>query len=459
MQMEVEPRNTEDIVDRAPIGRLQILTFLLGTSVIFIDGFNIQVMGYITPQLAKIWHIPHELLGSIFSSGLFGVFTGYLVLSPLAKRVGHRRMLIWCTALIGVGTLLTSLANNTTSLMALRFLTGIALGASNPSAVLIISDFCPKRLRSTFVTAGIVGVSAGSMVAGLISGALLDDFGWQAVLWVGALVPLIVLLVLAALVPDTFEYLIDRKDDQAAALRLARRVDPAMTIPDGARFTTGSRGQSGSITQLFRSGRTLGTIGIWVSFACNLLVFFFIQSWLALIIVQSGQSQKIAVTATSVLAFGGVLAFIAIGPLMDRFTPYKVLSAYFFVGAGTVALLGSLLAGSVPLIMASAFLVGFVVLGLQKGMNAICVYYYPTAMRTTGLGWGLGIGRLGAVAGPLVAGFLLDAHLPTAQLFYWASLPLLLAGVAQVFMARTYGGRDMHAEQKAKQDQRAENAS
>ena len=102
---------------------------------------------------------------------------------------------------------------------------------------------------------------------------------------------------------------------------------------------------------------------------------------------------------------------------MDRFTPYKVLSAYFFVGAGTVALLGSLLSGSVPLIMASAFLVGFVVLGLQKGMNAICIYYYPTAMRSTGLGWGLGIGRLGAVAGPLVAGFLLDAHVPTAQLF------------------------------------------
>ena len=449
MQTESGVLDTEEIVDSAPIGKFQILVALLGTSVIFIDGFNIQVMGYITPQLAKVWNIPHELLGSIFSSGLFGVFTGYLVLSPFANRVGHRRMLVWCTALIAVGTLLTSLAANTTSLMALRFLTGIALGASNPSAVLIISDFVPKRKRSTFVAAGIVGVSLGSMVAGLVANALLDGFGWQAVLWVGGLVPAIQVLVLAVLVPNTFDYLLNRKQDQNAALKLARRVDPTRAMPEGTRFATGTRGQSGSVAELFKSGRTAGTLAIWISFACNLLVFYFIQSWLSLIIVQSGHSQKIALTATSVLVFGGVLSFLAIGPLMDRFTPYKVLCGYFLVGGGTVALLGSLLSGSVPLIMASAFLVGFVVLGLQKGMNAICIYYYPTVMRSTGLGWGLGIGRLGAVAGPLVAGFLLEMHLPTAQLFYWAALPLLIACVAQFYMARIYGGRDMHAEQQA----------
>jgi AAHS family 4-hydroxybenzoate transporter-like MFS transporter len=448
MQTEHGVLDTEEIIDKAPIGKLQILTFLLGTSVIFIDGFNIQVIGYITPQLAKIWNIPHELLGSIFSSGLLGVFTGYLVLSPFANRFGHRRMLIWCTVLVGIGTLATSMASNPYSLMALRYLTGIALGASNPSAVLIISDFCPKRVRSSFVAASIVGVSAGSMVAGLVSAVLLDGYGWQAVLWVGALVPLILAIVLAALVPNTFDYLLNRKRDQFGALQIARRVDPAVSIPDGTQFTTGTSGQSGSVAELFKSGRTVGTVAIWVSFACNLLVFFFIQSWLAMIVVQSGHSQKIAVTATSVLMFGGVLAFLVIGPLMDRFNPYKVLCAYFFVASGTVALLGSLLSGSVPLIMASAFLVGFVVLGLQKGMNAICVFYYPTAMRSTGLGWGLGIGRLGAVAGPLVAGFLLEMHIPTARLFYWAAAPMLIACVAQFIMLRTYGERDMHAEQQ-----------
>ncbi|HTH96417.1 MAG TPA: MFS transporter [Stellaceae bacterium] len=447
--------DTEQVVDSSPIGKFQILIWLLGTSVIFIDGFNIQVMGYLLPQLIKLWHIPPDLRGPIVSSGLAGVFVGYLVLSPFANRIGHRRMMIWCTLLIGIFTLATTLSTDAYSMMGLRFLTGIALGASNPSAVLIISDFAPKRVRSTFVTAGILGVSLGSMVAGLVAVAVLDRFGWKGVLFVGGLGPVLLTFILAILVPNTFDYVLNRKHDQAAALKLARRANPNGNYPEGTQFYTGAKSRSASVLELFRSTRLIGTLGIWISFSANLLVFFFIQSWLAQIIVQLGHPQKIAVTATSVLVFGGVCSFLAIGPLMDRFTPYKVLSGYFLAGGAVVALLGYLLAGSLPIIFAAAFLVGFVVLGLQKGMNAVCVYYYPTALRATGLGWGLGIGRLGAVIGPTLAGILIQAKLPVASLFYWAAVPMLVACVAQIIMAMIYGRYGAGAEGIDKANARA----
>jgi AAHS family 4-hydroxybenzoate transporter-like MFS transporter len=431
--------DTEELVDAAPINAFHAFVWILGTSVIFIDGFNIQVMGYLMPKLVEVWHLPHGIIGPIVSSGLFGVFTGYLLLSPFATRIGHRRMIVGCTLLVGIGTIATTWASDAYSMLALRYLTGIALGASNPSAVLMISDFIPKRIRSTFVTAGIVGVSLGSMVAGLVAVAVLDRFGWQGVLWVGGLGPIVLTAVLFVLTPNTLDYVVNRKCDQEAALKLARRINPEANIPAGTSFFTGSKSQSASVMELFKPSRIIGTLGIWISFSANLLVFFFIQSWLAQIIVQYGHSQKIAVTATSVLVFGGVFSFLIIGPLMDRFSPYKVLSGYFLVGGGTVALLGSLLSGSIPMIMASAFLVGLVILGLQKGMNAVCVYYYPTALRATGLGWGLGIGRLGAVVGPTLAGLLMEAHLPTPALFYWAAVPLLVACVAQFIMGRVYG--------------------
>lgn len=438
MQSDSLKLDTEEVVDAAPVGKFQILVWFLGTSVIFIDGFNIQVMGYLMPKLVQTWHISHALIGPIASSGLLGVFTGYLVLSPFAGRVGHRRMMIWCTLLIGVGTLATTLASGAYSMMVLRFLTGIALGASNPSAVLMISDFAPKRVRSTFVTAGIVGVSLGSMAAGMVSVAVLGRYGWQGVLWVGGLIPLVLTVVLAVLAPNTFDFLLDRKSDQDAALRLAKRVNPTARFRTGTQLFTGVKRQSASVSKLFTRTRIVGTLCIWVSFSANLLVYYFIQSWLTLIVVQYGHSQQIAVTATTVLMLGGVTSFLFIGPLMDRFSPYKVLSAYFLVSGGTVALLGSLLAGSVPVIMASAFLVGLTVSGLQKGMNAVCVYYYPTALRATGLGWGLGIGRLGAVVGPTLAGILLQAHLSTPVLFYLTALPLLTACAAQFLMHKTY---------------------
>src|SRR5882762_7680984 len=136
--------DVDELIDDSPIGKLQILVLLLGTMVIFVDGFNIQVMGYIAPQLAKAWHLPNELLGPIFSSGFFGVFGGYLFLAPISGRVGHRLMIIACTAIVGMLTLLTTLVHDAYALMALRFITGLALGATNPSAVSIIADFCPK---------------------------------------------------------------------------------------------------------------------------------------------------------------------------------------------------------------------------------------------------------------------------------------------------------------------------
>lgn len=433
--------DSEEIVDVSPVGKFQIMVWLLGTSVIFIDGFNIQVMGYIMPQLIKLWHIPHGLIGPIVSSGLFGVFVGYLAMSPFANRVGHRTMLIWCTVLIGIGTIATTFASGAYSMMALRFFTGIALGASNPSAVLIISDFVPKRVRSTFIAAAIVGVSLGSSCAGMVAVVVLERFGWQGVLWVGGLVPLALVSILYAFAPNTFNYVINHKRDKAAALHLARRVDPSRQFPEDSIFLCEAGLRSASVVELLRSQRLAGTIGIWLSFSANLLVFFFIQSWLAEIVIQYGHSEQIAVTSTSAMLLGGIMAFFAIGPLMDRFQPYKVLAVYFLISGGMVALLGSLLACSVPVIMISAFLVGFTLLGVQKGMNAICVYFYPTSLRATGLGWGLGIGRLGAVMGPTVAGILMATHLPTPMLFYLAAAPMALGCLVQTGMYFLYGRR------------------
>src|SRR5262249_1040191 len=148
-------------------------------------------------------------------------------------RIGHRRMIVGCTLLVGIGTIATTWASDAYSMMALRYLTGIALGASNPSAVLVISDFTPKRLRSTFVAAAVIGVSLGPLTAGQVAIAVLDRYGWQGVLWVGGLAPLAMAVILAIVTPDTFDYLINRKRDQAAALKIARRVDPTRAFPPG----------------------------------------------------------------------------------------------------------------------------------------------------------------------------------------------------------------------------------
>ena len=429
----------EAFIDESPIGRLQLLVALLGTLIIFADGFNIQVMGYIAPQLAKAWHIPHELLGPIFSSGLFGVFAGYLFLAPLSARVGHRRMMIATTAIFGTLTLITTLASDPYMLMAIRFLTGLALGASNPSAVSTIADFCPKRRRSTFIVAGICGVSLGSMTAGLVAVGLTAGFGWQSVLVVGGFLGLLMSGLLALLMPDSLEYVVQRNGgDSRAALTLARRIAPGHPLPDGTRFAV-EPVATNAVTQVFVSGRLAGTLAVWIGFAMNLLVYYFVQSWLTILVMQAGHTQQEALTATTVLLAGGALSIFAFGPLMDRFQPFKVLAIFFVVGGLCIALLGSLLTSSIAAIVIAAFFAGFFVLGVQKGMNAIAVYFYPTTLRSTGLGWALGIGRLGAVAGPLIAGFLMQGGQATASLFYFSAVPMVVGALSMMFMFMRYG--------------------
>jgi AAHS family 4-hydroxybenzoate transporter-like MFS transporter len=433
--------DVDELIDDSPIATLQILVLLLGTMVIFVDGFNIQVIGYIAPQLAKAWHIPNELLGPIFSSGLFGVFGGYLFLAPISGHVGHRLMIIACTAILGILTLLTTLVHDAYVLMALRFITGLSLGATNPSAVSIIADFCPSRRRSTFVVTGICGVSLGSMAAGLSAAMLMGAYGWEVVLIIGGALPLVLAAILTVALPDSLEYLVKKKGGSAPeTLALARRIAPNRTLIAGTKFSFTQKA-SGAVTQIFVEERLFGTLAIWICFTANLLVFYFVQSWLTTLIIAAGHTQQVAVSATTVLAAGGVLSIFAVGPLMDKYQPFKVIGLFFVGGGACVALLGSLLTASAPIVLVASFLAGFTVLGVQKGMNAVAVYFYPTPLRSTGLGWGLGVGRLGAVAGPLVAGILMQGGQASATLFYFAAIPMLAGATAMSFMVARYGKR------------------
>ena len=436
-----EDLDIDDFIDTSPVTRLHLVVAVFGTLVMFVDGFNIQVIGYIAPQLAKDWQIPKQLLGPIFSSGLFGVFCGYLALAPLTSRIGHRKMLIACTVTLGVLTLSTMLVRDAYSLMALRFLTGLALGAANPSAVSIIADFSPRHRRSTFVVIGICGISLGSMFAGLATTVLLESFGWQAVVFVGGAMPLVLAVGLFASLPDSLEYSVRRRNgSHAATLALARRIAPGRELHDDTRFVPHEK-TSGAVTQLFVQDRLVGTSAVWLCFTANLLVNYFVQSWLTTMLITAGHSQRIAVIGMALFAAGGTISIFALGPLMDRFQPFRIISLFFVLGGVSVALLGRLISSSDTVVLAACFASGLFILGVQKGMNAIAVYFYPTTLRSTGLGWGLGIGRIGAVSGPLIAGFLMQGRKEMESIFYISAIPMLFGGLIMYFTLRYYGDR------------------
>ena len=437
--------DTDTVVNESRIGGLQIMVGVLGALILFVDGFNTQVIGYIAPQIAKNWNIPRDVLGWILAADKVGLLIGYLFVAPLSGYFGHKKVSIGCIVLFGLLAWMTTISGDTFELFALRLLTGIGLGGALPSGVALTGEYFPKHRRSTAITFIYCGLSFGQLSAGEVSNAVLGPFGWQAALWVGGGLALLLAITLAALLPESLEYLVNRGGKSETASRILARIDPARAIPSGTRLVAGER-HGASLTiwqllpQLFQKGRSFGTLVIWLALGMNLTVNTSLQVWLTKILVDAGFGQHIAIIATEASFAAGIVGAFIIGPLMDRYGPYRVITALFVVGAAFSLFLGLALSWTAAaLIGACSFGSGFCTSGVQKGGNALCVFFYPTALRATGLGWGLGIGRIGAILGPLAVGYLLTSGWSSGAVFAALAVPMLVGASAILAMRRTYG--------------------
>jgi len=399
--------------DATRIARRHLVTALLCGLVLLLDGFDTQAISYAAPAIAQDWHLSRAALGPIFSAGLAGLMAGYLALSPLADRFGPKRMVVASTAAFAVATLATVLARDVPELIALRFLTGLGLGAGLPAAVALTGEYSPPRLRATFVLAIYVGFSLGFVAAGAATAWLLPLYGWTALFWVGAILPLLLCPVLAWALPESQDYLLRRRGPPAAIMR-----------------------------QVVQGDRRLGTLLLWLVFAINLGAFYLLQSWLPTLLTELHRGLDLVTAATALSTTGGIVAAFVVGPAMDRLGACRVLAVLYAVGAIGVALLGPALAASPTELMLTSFFAGFCISGGQKSAIALATLYYPAAIRSTGLGLALGVGRAGGIGGPLLAGALLAAGWSPTWLFGLVAAAMVAAALATAALGRLYRQSD-----------------
>jgi MFS transporter, AAHS family, 4-hydroxybenzoate transporter len=432
---------TDALINSRKIGRPQIVVGVLGACALFVEGFDTSAIGYIAPQIAREWNVPASVLGTILTADMVGLLLGYLFIAPLSARFGHKRTVIACTTFFGLMTFLTITSTNVEMLLFFRFLTGVGVGGAMPSAVALTGEYIPENRRSTAITLIYIGFSIGQIGAGLASSALIDAYTWRAVLAFGGIITLLFALLFVFVLPESIEYLVNRGNDRPRAVRTLRRMAPDLAIPDTVRLIAGSQGdRKVAVRQLLEDNRALGTVFVWIGMFMNLMIYFFMQKWLTSLLVQVGLSQQEAILATTVGLAGGIVAAFIIGPLMDRFGPYVVVAGLFAVSALSVVLMASFMtAGGALMLTAMSLALGFCLSGGQKANNALSVYFYPTALRGTGLGWALGVGRIGGVIGPYFAGVLLEDGWSPSGLFYLAAGPMMIGAVTIALMGQIYG--------------------
>ena len=427
-----------DFIERQPVGAFQVRLLLVCAAVLFIDGFDTQAIGYVAPSIGKEWGLERGALGPVFSAGLFGLMLGALIIGPISDRIGRRRVIIASVAAFGVATLATMFARDVTELLVLRFITGIGLGGAMPNAVALTAEVNPHRRRATMVMFMFAGFSLGAAVGGLIAAALIPHFGWSSVFLVGGLAPLLLVPLLLARLPESVRFLALSGDNDARIGALLEKIAPAVRFAPGTVFTVAEEKLEGlPVKRLFADGRTPATLAFWVLFFMSLLDLYLLSNWLPTVVNDLGASVSVAAIIGSMLQVGGFAGVFTLGRFIDRFS-YRALAVTYLVAAlavGTIGLVGH----STVLLTAAIFASGFCIVGGQIASNALAATFYPTNVRSTGIGWALGIGRLGSIVGPLVGGALIARHVGLDKLFLFAAVPAVIACVAAVFLSRLDG--------------------
>ncbi len=425
-----------DFIDNQPVVAFQFRLLLLCAAVLFIDGFDTQAIGYVAPDLARDWNLPRGALGPVFSAGLFGLMIGALIFGPVADRIGRKRIIVLSTLAFGIGTLLTIVAEDVYWLVALRFLTGLGLGGAMPNAVALTSEFSPHRRRATMVMTMFVGFSVGAALGGLVAAALIPAFGWRSVFLVGGIVPIVFVPVLAKLLPESIRFLALTGRDNARVAELLARIAPSTSFAAGTHFDVHEPKLSGlPVTHLFTENRTTTTLLFWIVFFMSLLDLYLLSNWLPTVLNDLGASISVAAAVGAMLQVGGVVGTFTLGQLIDRFS-FRALALTYLIASVAVAAIGYS-GHSIALVTLAIFCAGFCIVGGQIASNALTATYYPTAMRSTGVGWALGIGRVGSIVGPLVGGVMLSRHVGTETLFVAAAGPALIACIAAFALSRT----------------------
>jgi len=435
--MPSEPTfNVSELIDTRPLGAFQVRIVVLCALVALLDGLDLQSIGLAAPGIAADLHIPPASLGAVFSAALAGLALGAFGLGLLADRVGRKAVLIGATVCFGVFTICTALAPDFGVLLGFRFFAGLGLGGAMPSFISLTSEYAPRRLRATMVALLWAGFPLGGFVGGLLASWMIPAFGWHSVFWVGGVLPLVVSVALVFALPESVGFLVASAAPAAQVSSLLRKVFPDASVPAETRFVLNEERASGvPVAQLFAMGRTLGTILLWVSFFIAFMMLVTNSAWAPTLLKRDGLSISQAAIAMAAFNLGSVVATSFAGWLVVRAGAAVILPIAMVGSAVSTGLIGYA-APSVGLVTLLECLFGLFMGGGSSGLIALAAIYYPTAIRSTGVGWAMGMGRVGSFTGPLVVGSLVAFHLSTAGIFVAIGVPALLAAATTAIGGR-----------------------
>jgi AAHS family 4-hydroxybenzoate transporter-like MFS transporter len=378
-----------------------------------------------------LWSLPGPAFTQAFLWSSIGIMVGALSAGPIGDRVGRKPLLLVSLTIFGLASIASGLVGSLGMLSVTRFFTGIGIGAAFPGAASLTGDYAPQRRRALMIMASFTGAPLGGFLCGQLAGVLLPNFGWPSVFFVGGVVPLVMVAVLAVWLPESPRFLATKASLSPREAALLQQLDiaPVRGADHGFDIAKGN-----PIAMLFGPGYALQTVLLWIVFFCSLMNLFLFAYWLPEVLHLGGFTPAEAARASSYRDLGAIFAVLYLGALIDRYGPDRALALHYAAG---ILFIGAIALFAMPYLLLSIviFFAGMMITGSQTGANATAGKLYPARMRTSGIGWALGIGRLGGIAAPVLGGYLLSLGMHPPQIFFSACGFALIAAIATALLA------------------------
>ena len=426
----MRPIDIHHTADFAKFNRFHGLVLFWCALIIIFDGYDLAVAGIALPSIMKEMGVSPTNAGFMVSSALFGMMFGAIFLGTIADRIGRRWAIAICIFLFSAFTAAAGFASDPVTFSVMRFLAGLGIGGVMPNVVAQMTEYSPRKIRSTMVTLMFSGYAVGGMLAAVLGKGLIETYGWQSVFLAAGLPVLLIPFIMKSM-PESMPFLL-RKNRLEELAHVVARLDPSTRATASSRFVVASSDDkakdSASIAELFREGRGFSTIMFWIAFFMCLFMVYALSSWLTKLMASAGYSLGSALTMVLVLNFGGMVGAIGGGWLADKFHIKWVLFGMYVLAAVSITLLGYKVPTEVLFILVG--LAGASTIGTQIVTYAYVGQYYPMTARSTGIGLASGVGRSGAILAPIVIGALVAMALPLEQNFMAISIPAAIAAVA-----------------------------
>jgi len=416
------------LLDERGLSSFQIRLLAWSFLIVLIDGYDIGAIAFAAPHLIGEWHVAPKALGAVFSASLVGILLGSALFGWVGDRAGRKVALASANLLFGIFTLAAAYSTNLDQMFWLRLLAGIGIGGVIPNVVAINVESAPHNLRATLALIAVGCVPLGGAIPGFITALFVAKYGWQILFVVGGIVPILIGLFAVGALPESIKFMALHESQRRHMEKMIAEIRPDIVVPPNARFVIEDERQYPGFNPayLFRDGMALITPLLWLLFALNLMGYFFLASWTPTLMAAAKLPPETGALAGALLQVGGTVGALVLCRWLERHRFFAI-AIMFVLAVPVVGYIGFAGLTSQTTLLVTTFFAGFLVLGIQSGINVAGAMVYPTSLRANGSGWELGLGRIGSIVGPLVGA--LFVGMPVQNLYMWSALPFAAGAI------------------------------